>query len=153
MSNKPIQYIDFQSNKNSENFKIKTDIKQTVSGSELNCVVSSIEGLFDTAENTSDPIQKSYSSGSVFDPSPIFSYKTITVEILFYAKNSSTLKNKYKSFYNFLKNNGSDLKIVTDFPHNYTAQFQRMQLERDAWNNKGGGFMIASAYFACKEAW
>lgn len=152
--NKSIKYVEFQKNGTpSTNFKIKTDITDTVAGAKTSCVIGNVEGLFTPGENVSDPVQRSYSDGVVFDPNPIFSNKSISVEIMFYSNSNSSLKTNYNEFLTFLKNNGSNLKLITDFPTNNTVQFQRLQWEKDSWKEKGGGFIIVTAYFASKEAW
>lgn len=85
-----------------------------------------ITGLFESGQNNDTSIAKSYSNGSVINPTPTYSGKDVTLTIAFYGNDSSGVRTAYSNFVNtYLKANTQPLELGSSLGQTYKATLVR----------------------------
>lgn len=143
----PITYILLE--EGSTSWKIPVSFSSSVSEKRDNIFCVSSQGLFVDGENDAEVMERTYSNGSVLPPSPRFSGKDITLDFIIFSRSRSSVNVKtiFESFKTFLRNNKISLK--TDYPQDYTAQVQRIDVLNENWG--GGGLINFRVFLKCQE--
>lgn len=138
-----------------KSIKIPLNNYPSVSGADKNIWImkDGITGLFDAGENNSAAMPMLYSNGSVLDPNPTYSGKSISLDIVIgglshTAANHIAYRQKFEKLIDVIKN--GNIGITSDYSFNFTAQVMDAFLQDGAM---GPDVYQVQVSFVTKEAW
>lgn len=118
-----ISHIELSSSSGS--WLIAASIKQAPSTVRNDAVVASVKGILGPGEITENPIPRSYSDGSVFNPNATRSGKSISIPITFYSDSKSALASVWSNFESFIYSSAVvTLKTYGGYNKTYRCQAQ-----------------------------
>ena len=118
-----ISHVELSSSAGS--WLIATSIKQAPSTVRTGVVVTSINGILGAGDFTEEPVARSYSDGSVYNPNATREGKSMSIPITFYSDSPSSLASAWSSFENFIFNSSTvTLQTYGGYNKVYNCQAQ-----------------------------
>lgn len=121
-----INYIELSNG--STTWRIAASLKNSPSNALSDVIVTSVDGILSPGELSEDPVARSYSDGSVWNPNATRAGKNIIIPIVFYSEDS--LSEQWSDFHNFFYSSGL-ITLVTHGGFNRTYRCQPQTLEVD----------------------